>query len=174
MDWVSIGKVVSVNFPRRELRLVPVTEHLERFDGLDRLHLLRQDGTKVDLDVSGVRRAGGKVCILLSDTEPTELLGTLRGAAAVVDEDERYMLPDDEYYHDELIGLNVVDSAGWSLGRVTGIYPFGHHDVYEITGDGGTEYLVAAVRTAILEIDVAGGRIVVEPAELVSQDSHAG
>ncbi len=173
MDWVSIGKVVSVNFSRRELRLTPFTDHPDRFERLDFLHLLRKDGSGVDVKVGHVRTVGNKVCVGLAADEAAEVLETLRGAVAVVEESERFALPADEYYHDELIGLDVRDPAGRTMGRITAVYPFGHHDVFEVTAADGSEYLVAAVGPAVHEIDMAARRIVVEPSQVVRQDNHA-
>jgi len=173
MDRIAIGKVVSVNFPRRELRLTPLTGHPERFERLDTLHLVRKDGSSLQLDIDHVRPAGRKICVGVAESESSDVLDTVRGAVVVVSEQDRFELPENEYYHDELIGLDVCDPAGRTIGRVTAVYPFDHHDVFEVTADDGGEYLVAAVKPAVLDIDPAAGRIVVEPTELVRQDSNA-
>lgn len=174
MDRVAIGKIVSVNFPRRELRMTPFTEHPERFERLDALHLVRKDGSSIELGVDRVRMAGGKICARLAANESPDVLDTVRGAVVVVSEQDRFELPENEYYHDELIGLDVCDPAERRIGCVTAVYPFDHHDVYEVRTDDGSEYLVAAVEPAVLDIDPAAGRIVVEPTELVRQGSDAG
>ena len=174
MDLVAIGKVVSVNFPRRELRMTPYTEYPERFERLDALHLVRKDGSSIEFGIGRVRIAGGKICARLAANEPPDVLETVRGAVVVVSEQERFELPENEYYHDELIGLDVYDPAERRIGRVTAVYPFDHHDVYEVRTDDGHEYLVAAVEPAVVDIDPAAGRIVVEPAELVRQGNDAG
>jgi len=165
---------VSVNFPRREMRVAPLTDYPERFDELDRLRLVRKDGSLVELEIDSVRMAGPKVCVAMAESEPQDVLETVRGAAVVTEADQRYELPKGEYYHDELIGLEVRDPAGSAFGRLTAVYcPGDHHDIYEITGDDGREFLVAAVEHAVLDVDTEAGHITVDPYTMVPQAGHA-
>ena len=50
------------------------------------------------------------------------------------------------------------------------MYPFGHHDVFEVTADDGSEYLVAAVDSAVHDVDLEARYITIDPSELVRQD----
>jgi len=69
----------------------------------------------------------------------------------------------DEYYHADLIGLRVVDSAGRQCGIVVAIYNFGAGDVIEIRPQTGnkTEMLPFDAVT-VPEVDIAGGKLVVD------------
>jgi 16S rRNA processing protein RimM len=74
-------------------------------------------------------------------------------------------LPDleeeDSYYWVDLIGLNVYSVSGEHLGEITGIIPTGANDVYVIQAPAG-EILVPAIASVVLEIDLAGSRMIVE------------
>ncbi len=55
----------------------------------------------------------------------------LRGAKLFIPRSLAVPLGEDEYYHDQLLGLQVVTTAGEALGPITQIYATGANDVYE-------------------------------------------
>jgi 16S rRNA processing protein RimM len=70
----------------------------------------------------------------------------------------------DEFYYDDLVGLAAVTRAGLTLGRVVALSNHGAGDILEIAPDSGGETLLLPFSKAVaVEIDFAGGRIVVEP-----------
>ena len=76
----------------------------------------------------------------------------------VLIEVERVDLPataEDEYYAFELVGLEVVEGTGRSLGTVQPVTPGVANDVLEL--DSGV--LLPMVEDCIRAVDVAGGRI---------------
>ena len=73
---------------------------------------------------------------------------------------EREALPptgDGEYYAFELVGLEVVEETGRTLGTVEGVTPGVANDVLEL--DSGV--LLPMVEDCIVAIDLDGGRITV-------------
>ena len=81
-------------------------------------------------------------------------------------------LEDDAFYHADLIGLEVVDAEGNTYGRVTAVFDFGGGDLIELSGGGRKQMLIPFTQGAVPEIDIDGGRIVIDPvaAGLVSDD----
>lgn len=81
---------------------------------------------------------------------------------------ERDSLPDgeldeDEFYYTDLEGLEVFDGEGQSYGAVSAIYDFGAGDLLELKGPGKRPVLIPFSETAVLEIDLEGGRILIDP-----------
>lgn len=75
-------------------------------------------------------------------------------------------LPDDEFYHADLIGLAVFDAGGAALGSVTAVHNHGAGDLLEITGPGmKTPALLPFTQAAVPTVDLTAGRIVVDPPE---------
>lgn len=72
----------------------------------------------------------------------------------------------DEFYHADLIGLAVFDRAGERIGAVIAIHNFGAGDLLEVRADaGGKTQLLPFDETHVPAVDVAAGRIVVDPPE---------
>lgn len=68
----------------------------------------------------------------------------------------------EEFYHDDLIGLEAVAPDGAVLGRVIAVSDFGAGDILEIAPAAGRETVLAPFTKAVApEIDFSGGRIVV-------------
>lgn len=68
-----------------------------------------------------------------------------------------------EYYHADLIGLSAVTPEGTAVGTVVAVQNFGAGDLLEIAPEHGETLLVPFTDTAVPEVDVAGGRVVVIP-----------
>jgi 16S rRNA processing protein RimM len=70
---------------------------------------------------------------------------------------------EDEYYHADLIGLTAALSDGTPLGRVRAVHDFGAGDTLDIERPEGPPVMVPFTRTIVPLVDVAGGRLVVDP-----------
>ncbi len=68
----------------------------------------------------------------------------------------------DEFYHDDLIGLEAVTPQGVSLGRVVAVSNHGAGDILEIE-DAGELRLLPFTKAIAPDIDFAAGRITTIP-----------
>lgn len=88
----------------------------------------------------------------------------LRGTRLFADRSALPNLPDDEYYHADLIGLVVLDTGGRELGRVSAVHNHGASDVLEVQGPGlKTGALLPFTLEAVPTVDLAAGRIIADP-----------
>ncbi|HXA24106.1 MAG TPA: ribosome maturation factor RimM [Acetobacteraceae bacterium] len=79
---------------------------------------------------------------------------------------ERERLPEpepDEFYLVDLIGLTAIDGAGVALGTVSAVHDYGAGVSLEIARDGAPPLLVPFTRACVPDVDVAAGRLRVEP-----------
>jgi 16S rRNA processing protein RimM len=103
---------------------------------------------------------GRNVILKLEGTETRDDAEALRGLELQIPEPEQIREAGVYYQHD-IIGLKVEDAAGEALGRVADVLGTGANDVYVVRGPRG-EILLPAVEDVVREIDVPGGRMVVE------------
>ena len=73
--------------------------------------------------------------------------------------------PGQAYWH-EIVGSEVLDRAGRSLGHVVDIYRAGESEVYVVRGDAHGEFDVPAVRSIVTDFAPEQGRITVDEAAL--------
>lgn len=87
----------------------------------------------------------------------------LRGIWLVVDPTDVPPSADPDEFHDqELIGLSVVTKEGTAVGSIIEIRHFGQ-DLLVVRRDGGGETLVPFVTALVPEVDIPGGRVVIDP-----------
>jgi 16S rRNA processing protein RimM len=69
----------------------------------------------------------------------------------------------EEFYHADLLLLRAEDASGRALGRVAEIHDHGAGVALEIVAEGAAPLIVPFTRAAVPVVDIAGGRIVVDP-----------
>jgi 16S rRNA processing protein RimM len=80
----------------------------------------------------------------------------------------------DEFYHADLIGLTAVGTDGRELGTVVALHNFGASDLIEVRpAQGGMTVMLPFTEAIVPIVDVAGGRIVVDPPEGTFADGSA-
>jgi 16S rRNA processing protein RimM len=92
-----------------------------------------------------------------------EAAEALRGTSLFVDRDRLPALPDDEFYHADLIGLDVLDTGGEPLGKVTAIHNHGAGDIIEISSTRHKSALLLPFTQVIVpNVDLSAGRLIVD------------
>lgn len=86
----------------------------------------------------------------------------LTGVTLVVDADDTED-EDDAWYPHELAGLRAEHVDGRVLGEVVGLEHAPAHDVLVVREPDGARTLVPFVRAIVPVVDVAGGRVVLDP-----------
>ena len=162
-NLVSIGKVGRPWGCYGEVKILPLTDHPERFQTLTRVYLIGSSGKPNPMDVSGIKVRSGSLYLKLAGVDSPEAARQFTGHHLCVTEEERIALPEGEFFHSDLIGLEVATEDGEVLGRLEEIIPTGAHDVYLIKGE--REYLVPAVESFIVKVDLEAGQMVIHAME---------
>ena len=131
-----------------------------------------QGGRQFALRVTAVRK--GVVIANIDGIDDRNAAEALKGVRLYV---PRALLPvpDEEYYHADLIGLRVEREDGALLGEVRALHDFGAGDLIEVIPVGGGNPLVLPfTREAVPVVDIASGRlVVVVPPGLLDDDAEA-
>lgn len=127
---------------------------------------LSDDKATRDFTVTILRPVKGGFAVRLSGVKTKEEADALKGTRLYAPRDALPALPDDEFYHADLIGLSVVDTGGADLGQVHAVLNHGAGDLLEIRqrGKSGT-VLVPFTQAIVPTVDLTSGRIVVDPPE---------
>lgn len=93
-----------------------------------------------------------------------EAVEALKGTRLYVPLSRLPELPDDEFYHSDLIGLDVFDTGGEKLGHIRAVHDHGAGDLLEIFGPGWkSTILLPFTKEAVPTIDIAQKRIIADP-----------
>ena len=89
----------------------------------------------------------------------------LRGAEVYIREADAAPLDEDEYFLHDLPGLRVETITGEQVGTVKEVLETGANEVVIVTRPEGGEVLIPMIRDVVKVLDIAGGRLVIEPME---------
>src|SRR4051794_15082156 len=128
--------------------------------------LSTKDG-KRQFEVANAREANGHLVATLKGVATREDAERLNGVELYVAREKLPATEADEYYHADLIGLAAVNAAGEPVGRVSAIHNFGAGDIIEIAPMSGPTMLLPFTNAVVPEVDIAGGRVVIELPEEV-------
>jgi 16S rRNA processing protein RimM len=107
--------------------------------------------------------AKGVLIAHLSGVQDRDQAEALRGTRLYLPRSALPQTEAEEYYHADLIGLEVVLSDGTPVGRVRAIYDFGAGDTLELARPEAPPVLVPFTRAVVPVVDPEGGRLVVDP-----------
>ena len=107
----------------------------------------------------------GSLTARLDGVDSKEAADALRGVDLLAPRDRLPALPDDEYYHADLLGLAVHDAGGALLGTVLSVLNHGAGDILEVARPGGGTALIPFTLAAVPLVDLGAGRIVADPPE---------
>ncbi len=124
---------------------------------------LRLQGQWREVNLEEGRPHGKGLVAKLAGWDDRDQVRPLVGAEIAVPRDRLPPLPEGEYYWADLIGLEVIDQNGVSLGRVSKLMETGAHDVLVVRGVGGQEQLIPFVQGPVVKsVDLDAGRLDVE------------
>jgi len=127
--------------------------------------LSTEDGSRT-FHVTLTRPVSGGLGARINGITTKEQADALRGTSLFVPRDRLPSLPDDEFYHADLIGLSAYDTGGVLIGKVTAVYNHGAGDILEISTARHKSALLLPFTLAIVpNVDLASGRIVVDMPE---------
>lgn len=104
-----------------------------------------------------------------------EQADALKGVDLLAERSQLPNLPDDEFYHADLMGLAAFDTGGAALGRVKAVQSNGADDLLEIVAPGLKDtVLVPFTRAIVPTVDLEAGRIILDPPGGLFDDADAG
>lgn len=124
------------------------------------------------LTVSGTRVSGDRWYARFAGVDSRESAEALRGVDLVVE--TATSTEDDAWYPHELVGLRAELADGTRVGEIVGLEQMPAQDVLVLLEPDGRRSLVPFVAAIVPLVDVAGGRVVLDPPRgLLAADAEA-
>jgi len=162
-DYLIIGKVLRPFGVHGEVKVLPITDCSDRFNGLGFV-FLKQDNNFLKIDIEAVRLLRGYVHLKLEGYNELDKVDTLRGKYLYIDRKHAVKIKKGSYYYYDILGCRVITKDGELLGTVFDIQNAGSSDVYFVRPQNSKngELLIPAISDVVKEIDVANKEIVIE------------
>ena len=99
-----------------------------------------------------------------------EAVGQFRNLLVYVRADEIPSLGEGEYYHHEMLGMQVVEEGGSPVGVITEILESAAHDVFVVQTADKHEVLIPMTDTVVIKVDVKRREMQVRlPARIITR-----
>ncbi len=154
--YLAVGQLRRPHGVRGEMLMTVLTDFPERLKPKKRLFVGDQHEP---LLIRSLRHHAEGMLISFQGLDTPEDVGRFRNQYVFVDAADLPPLPEGEYYHHQLIGLQVFSEDEAHLGVLTEIIETGANDVYVVTDDAGGEILLPAISEVVLDVDVERGRM---------------
>ena len=167
---LAVGRVVKPHGVRGELVVEPRTDSPElRFaPGA----VLRVPARSQSLTVTAARPHAGRLLVRAEGVDTREAAEALRGALLQITSEEAGGVEDPDEFHDhQLEGLRVERTGGQQLGVVREVVHTPGGELLAVDAGGDDDVLVPFVTAIVPEVDLAGGRVVVDPPEGLLDES---
>ena len=159
LEFITIGRILAPWGVKGNLKVEVATDFPQRFAPSARVYINRQPMT-----IDSIEWHKGKAIIKLNTIDRIEDAEKLPGQLVEIHHSQLHPLPEGQYYHFQLIGLEVWTTQGELLGNITDILSAPSNDNYVVSGAKG-EILIPAIEDVIKSIDLNQERLIIEPIE---------
>jgi 16S rRNA processing protein RimM len=135
--------------------VIPLTDFADRFDAGATFQI---DGAQREIEWSRAGHPG--LVVKLRGIDNRTVAELFRGRYLEIPEAEVRPLAEGRFYHHQVVGLAVLTSSGRQLGTIAEVLERPANDVW-VSREGVVEHLIPATHDAVVEVDIAAGRVVV-------------
>ncbi len=157
--YLVVGEVLKPWGFRGEVKIKILTDYPNRLVKHKTLYLGPQARA---FQVERARLHSGYALLKFIGYDTDTSVAKLRGEIVQIPVEEAAKLKRGQYYHHEIIGLNVVTQAGAPLGVVAEILETGANDVYLVRTAQDKEILIPAIKSVIKKINLDTKTMTVE------------
>lgn len=106
----------------------------------------------------------GQLVVTIEGVNDRDAAAALTGTRLYTPRDALPPPDEDEFYNHDLIGLAVFHRDGRELGRIAEVLDYGAGTLLDIEGaEGFKDFVLPFTRQAVPTVDIAGGRVIVDP-----------
>lgn len=153
---MAIGQVGKPHGIKGEVKVLPLTDDIRRFR---RLTYVIIKGTEYKVEF--VKLQADRAILKLEGFDTPEALAPLRDQYVEVRREDAVKKKKDEFFIDELRGMQVFDTEGQDLGLIYDVIQTGSNDVYWIQKP--KQLLIPAMKTIVVSVDVNENKMVIRP-----------
>ena len=146
-DRLVIGKIFNVHGIRGEVRVMPITDDINRFKKLEKCFIDSRE-----YKVKSARINKKHVIVKLEGIDDRDAAKRFKNREMSVSREDSVPLEEGEYFIEDLKGLDVLDQEGNVIGTFVDVISNAAVDVYVIKSEG-REQMIAATKENVTEIN---------------------
>ncbi len=156
--YLAVGRILRPHGVRGELRAEVLTDYPEHIPALRTLYIGKGHHPYT---LSGVRFHQDAMLLTLEGCTTRDAAEALRGSLVEIPMTDAVPLGEAEYYHFQVIGMQVETDTGDVLGHIVDVLTApGANDVFVVHGAQG-EILIPVIEDVVINLDVEAGRALI-------------
>lgn len=161
-DIVVLGRLADPYGIRGWIRLHPFGDDPLAWKSMAAWWIGKEGGPWREVGLRGLKQHSDGLVVLLDGVPDRTAAEALKGQLVGAPREALPATGEDEFYWADLVGLDVVNAAGETLGEVAGLIETGANDVLRVAAADGTERLLPFVESVVLAVEKESGVIRVE------------
>lgn len=155
-DILRVGKIVNTHGLKGEVKVIALTDDPKRYNDLEFVLI---DG--VERKIQGCKFQKDRVIVKIEGIDSIEEAEKYKNKYMEIPREYAVPLEEDTYYIADIIGCDVYDTEGKSLGEVYDVIQTKNNDVYWIRKP--KELLIPVLLDIVTDIDVENRKITIKP-----------
>ena len=160
---VPLGEIVATHGLKGWLKLNPFNPETSAFDSSSEV-ILDKGGDRTPHEIEFSKGHGRQILVKLRGVDGIDDARKWVGSTLCVDADALGPLEPGQYYHYQVVGLEVYALQGECIGVITRVWSTPGGELYVVQG-AKKEFLIPAVKEIIEKVDFAVGRVIINPPE---------
>jgi 16S rRNA processing protein RimM len=148
---ISVGKIRKPHGVMGEVVFEPFPEYAVV---LKKGEILLVGKKKDPYTIRSIRKMDQNYLIAFQGLDDCDVVGHLRNQLVYFKPEQLEALPTGKHYPHQVLGMQVIDEQGESVGRLVEVLITGANDVYVVKKEGtDNEILLPAIESVILKVD---------------------
>lgn len=164
MDFVAVGKISGPVGLRGEVKVIPLTDTLERFELLRKVWIGPDAARRDEFVVEDVRFAGLHVVVKFGGIDDRSSAERLKDSLVLISRADVVRPAEGSYFIDDVLGMEVVTEEGKRVGVVREVLRLPSNDLWQV--ESGQRYIsIPAVKEFIRKVDLRTRTVVIHEIE---------
>ena len=169
IEYLEIGKVANTHGVKGEIKVMPLTDDVQRFERLKWVYLEKGDRL-LKYTIQGVKYSKGMVILKLAEISDMAAAEEIKGLFLKVDRDNAVKLEEGSFFICDILDSRVFDEQGKLLGNLKEVLRTGSNDVYVVKDENNREILIPALKSVVREVSLENKRLTVSLPEGLVDD----
>jgi 16S rRNA processing protein RimM len=163
----EVGYVARARGLKGELVVRTFDPSSQALAEVEKVSLRLKDGIQLELQIQERAHASSDWILRFRGIEDRSAAERLAGAMVSIYREDLEPPVEGEYFQGDLIGIEVLDESGQTLGRVESVLNSGPVPNLVIRRTDGSELLVPFADDFVATVDAVAGQMVLRPSELL-------
>ena len=159
-NLISLGKISKPFGVKGQVKVLPFNPETANLTNIKAVYIGQSSTSASFFQVKSTKLSGKYIVLCLEDINTIDDAELLRNLEVYINKDNLKQTKEDEYYHYDLIGLNVYTEKNLFLGIIKDILNTSGHDILICKNDN-KEILIPVVSDFVIKVDLEKKIIIV-------------